>query len=86
MHVSIPPADEMHTKSGKSGKSEITFDTSMTTSTVPEGRFVDLLSTSQYGELIIDRRRYANGIEDPTVTFNSLTAEQEQARYDALPI
>ena len=73
------------TKSGKSGKSEITFDTSMTTSTVPEERFVDLLSTSQYGELIIDRRRYANGIEDPTVTFNSLTAEQEQARYDALP-
>ena len=73
------------TKSGKSGKSEITFDSSMTTSTVPEERFVDLLSTSQYGELIIDRRRYANGIEDPTVTFNSLTAEQEQARYDALP-
>ena len=73
------------TKSGKSGKSEITFDTSMTTSTVPEERFVDLLSTSQYGELIIDRRLYEDGIEDSTVTFNSLTAEQEQARYDALP-
>ena len=75
------------TKSGKSQKSEITFDTSTTTSTVPEDRFVDLLSTPQYGELLIDRVRYADGIEDPDATFggNNLTAEQEQARYDSLP-
>ena len=75
------------TKSGKSQKSEITFDTSSTTSTVPEDRFVDLLSTSQYGELLVDRVRYANGIEDPGATFgaNGLTAEQEIARYDSLP-
>ena len=75
------------TKSGKSNKSEITFDTSTTTSSVPENRFVDLLSTPQYGELLINRVRYANGIEDPTVTFggNNLTPEQEQARYDSLP-
>ena len=75
------------TKSGKSRKSEITFNTSSTTSTVPEDRFVDLLSTSQYGELLVDRVRYANGIEDPDATFgsNNLTAEQEIARYDSLP-
>ncbi len=75
------------TKSGKPYKSEITFDSYTTTSIVPEGRFVDLLSTSQYGELLIDRERYANGIEDPTVTFgaDNLTPEQEQLRYDALP-
>jgi len=75
------------TKSGKANKSEIIFDSSLSTSTVPESRFVDLLTTSQYGELIIDRTRYANGIEDPSATFGdeNLTAEQEQARYDALP-
>jgi TonB-linked SusC/RagA family outer membrane protein len=75
------------TKSGKSGKTQITFDSSLTTNTVPESRYVDLLTTSQYGELVIDRFRYANGIEDPSAVFgdDDLTAEQEQARYDALP-
>ncbi len=75
------------TKSGKSGKTEITFDTSTTSSFVPESRFVDLLTTSQYGELLINRERYPDGVEDFNVLFgaDNLTAEQEQARYDALP-
>ena len=71
------------TKSGKSNKTEITFDTSTTRSTVPEERFVDLLSTSQYGELLINRVRYANGIEDPTVTFgaNNLTPQHPSTSF-----
>lgn len=75
------------TKSGRSGKAEITFDTSITSSSVPESRFVDLLTTSQYGELLINRQLYAGGVEDPTVTFgdDNLTPVEEQARYDALP-
>lgn len=75
------------TKSGKAQKAEITFDTSTTISTVPESRYVDVLTTSEYGELLIHRELYADGIEDPTVTFgeDNLTPAEEQARYDALP-
>ena len=74
------------TKSGKEQDPEITFDTSITTSSVPEDRYVDVLTTSEYGELKIHRELYADGIEDPTVTFGeNLTPVQEQARYDSLP-
>ena len=78
------------TKSGRSGKAEITFDSSITTSSVPESRYVDMLTTSQYGELIINRELYMDGIEQTGVVFTDEdgvehTPEEEQARYDALP-
>jgi TonB-linked SusC/RagA family outer membrane protein len=74
------------TKSGREQNAEITFDTSITTSSVPGDRYVDVLSTSEYGELKIHRELYADGIEDQSVTFGeNLTPVQEQARYDSLP-
>ena len=74
------------TKSGREQNAEITYDTSITTSSVPGDRYVDVLSTSEYGELKIHRELYADGIEDQSVTFGeNLTPVQEQARYDSLP-
>ena len=74
------------TKSGREQEPEITFDTSITTSSVPDDRFVDVLNTSEYGELIIHRLLYEDGIENLDVTFGeNLTPVQEQARYDSLP-
>ena len=74
------------TKSGREQEPEITFDTSITTSSVPDDRFVDVLNTSEYGELIIHRSLYEDGIENLDVTFGeNLTPVQEQARYDSLP-
>ena len=74
------------TKSGRDQDPLITFDTSITTSSVPEDRYVDVLSTSEYGELKIHRELYMDGIEDPSITFaDGLTPVQEQARYDSLP-
>lgn len=75
------------TKSGRSGKAEITFDTSVTTSSVPNNRFVNVLSTSDYGTLMINRAVFEDGIEHDDITFgeDNLTPEEEQARYDALP-
>lgn len=74
------------TKSGREQEPEITFDTSITTSSVPEDRFVDVLNTSEYGELLIHRELYEDGIENLDVTFGeNLTPIQEQARYDSLP-
>ena len=74
------------TKSGREQEPEITFDTSITTSSVPEDRFVDVLNTSEYGELLIHRQLYEDGIENLDVTFGeNLTPVQEQERYDSLP-
>ena len=74
------------TKSGRDQDPLITFDTSITTSSVPDDRYVDVLSTSEYGELKIHRELYMDGIEDPSITFaDGLTPVQEQARYDSLP-
>ena len=74
------------TKSGREQNAEITYDTSITTSSVPGDRYVDVLSTSEYGELKIHRELYVDGIEDQSVTFGeNLTPVQEQARYDSLP-
>jgi TonB-linked SusC/RagA family outer membrane protein len=74
------------TKSGRDQDPLITFDTSITTSSVSQDRFVDVLSTSEYGELKIHRELYMDGIEDPSIAFaNGLTPVQEQARYDSLP-
>ena len=74
------------TKSGREQNAEITYDTSITTSSVPGDRYVDVLSTSEYGELKIHRELYMDGIEDPSITFaDGLTPVQEQARYDSLP-
>tara|TARA_B100000925_G_scaffold248970_1_gene199840 strand:+ start:340 stop:3570 length:3231 start_codon:yes stop_codon:yes gene_type:complete len=74
------------TKSGREQEPEITFDTSITTSSVPDDRFVDVLNTSEYGELIIHRLLYEDGIENLDVTFGeNRTPVQEQARYDSLP-
>ena len=41
------------TKSGREQDPEITFDTSITTSSVPEDRFVDVLNTSEYGDCLL---------------------------------
>ena len=74
------------TKSGRDQDPEITFDTSITTTRVPDDRYVDVLSTSEYGNLLIHRELYADGIEDSSITFaDGLTPVQEQARYDSLP-
>lgn len=74
------------TKSGREQEPEITFDSSITTSSVPEDRFVDVLNTSEYGELLIHRQLYEDGIENLDVTFGeNLTPVQEQERYDSLP-
>lgn len=77
------------TKSGRSDRSEITFDTSINASMVPESRFVDVLNTSEYGTLLINRELYENGILQTGVLFGEepdlRTPEEEQARYDNLP-
>jgi TonB-linked SusC/RagA family outer membrane protein len=74
------------TKSGRDQDPEITFDTSITTTSVPDDRYVDVLSTSEYGNLLIHRELYTDGIEDSSITFaDGLTPVQEQARYDSLP-
>ena len=80
------------TKSGKSDKSELVFDTYTSISSVPESRHIGLMNTSQYGTYNINQQLYKDGIENPDVSFpdpndpnGRYTPEQEQARYDALP-
>lgn len=82
------------TKSGKAGKTKISFDSSVMVSVVPENRFIDLMNTSDYGRFIINQQLYNNGFVNPTPGLFSveangenlidLTAEEAQQIYDGV--
>lgn len=78
------------TKQGKSGKTKMTFNTSVSLSTVPKSRFLDMMNTSDYGQYLINQKLYGNGvINDVTfsgelngVEYTDFSADELQVLYN----